>query len=214
MLTQADADKAGDTDTGYPHVNTITLKDGQLEGGCFGADGGTYSVDDNRITFQQHRIRTNSTVTFSRDDEGNLHLDARPADGPGRRVRHASTKPWTRIEGAGTSESASLRLNGTYRYVLTMKDARKEVPDAGDLDSYPHVETWTLRDGRYENPGGLAGSYSVDGNRITFEVPDFGYTLTFTLSIDDEGNLHLKPVPPMDRGDAFVWSYKAWTKID
>ena len=43
VLTQKDADKVGDLDTGYPHVNTITLKDGRLEGGCFGVDGGNYS---------------------------------------------------------------------------------------------------------------------------------------------------------------------------
>src|SRR5918996_3717206 len=40
VLTQEDADEVGDPETGYPHVNTITLKDGQLEGGCFGAAGG------------------------------------------------------------------------------------------------------------------------------------------------------------------------------
>jgi TRAP-type transport system periplasmic protein len=41
VLTQADADKVGDPETDYPHVNTITLKDGRLEGGCFGVDGGS-----------------------------------------------------------------------------------------------------------------------------------------------------------------------------
>jgi hypothetical protein len=31
--------------------------------------------------------------------------------------------------------------------------------------------------------------------------------------VDGKGNLHLTPVPPMDKGDAFQCSYKAWTKI-
>jgi hypothetical protein len=32
--------------------------------------------------------------------------------------------------------------------------------------------------------------------------------------MDDKGNLHLEPVPPIDAGDAFECFYKPWTKID
>ena len=212
VLTQADADKVGDTDTGYPKVNTITLKDGQLDGGCFGASGGTYWVDGDRITFDSVEYDPNVTVTFAVDGEGNLHLTPVPPIDPGTAFECFS-KPWTKIEGARATRSAPPSLNGTYRYVLTRADARREVPDAQDLDSYPHVETWTLKDGRYSNPSGLSGTYSVDGNRITFDVPDFGYALSFTFTVDEAGNLRLRPVPPMDRGDRFVWSYKVWKKI-
>ncbi len=104
-------------------------------------------------------------------------------------------------------------LNGIYRYEITLAEARSA--DMVDReDPYPHVNTWTLRDGRYSNPGGLAGTYTVEGDRITFDVPAFGYALTFTFSVDEVGNLHLTPVPPMDPGDAFVWSHDLWKKIE
>jgi hypothetical protein len=113
---------------------------------------------------------------------------------------------------AGNTGTAPADLNGTYRYVLTKEDARK----AGDpeLDAFPQVTTVKLQDGRVA--GGCFGqgaTYSVSGDRITFNSPESGYSTTFTFSADGEGNLHLTPVPPMDKGDAFQCSYKAWTKI-
>ena len=65
MITQADADKAGDTDTGYPTVTTITLKDGTMKGGCF--EKGSYSVVGKRVTFHSDAYNTDSTVTISRE---------------------------------------------------------------------------------------------------------------------------------------------------
>jgi hypothetical protein len=96
VLTQADADKVGDPDTGYPQITTITLKDGHLEGGCFGSGGGTYSVDDNRITFHSVEYGYDSTVTFSVDDQGNLHLTPVPPIDPGDAFQCFS-KVWTKI---------------------------------------------------------------------------------------------------------------------
>lgn len=112
--------------------------------------------------------------------------------------------------------NTSAELNGTYRYVLTKEDARK----AGDpeLNLYPHTNTWVLEDGHFEvtgDFGGFSGSYSVDGNRITFAAVDFDNTTTFTFTVDDEGNIDLDPVPPIDAGDAFeTGSHTVWTKID
>jgi TRAP-type transport system periplasmic protein len=103
-------------------------------------------------------------------------------------------------------------LNGTYRYVLTKEDARKG--GEAHLDEYPSVVTVTLKDGHMDNgPGEPGTTYTVNGDRITFDVPAWGYSLTFTFSVDAKGNLHLTPVPPMDRGDQFIWSTKVWTKI-
>jgi TRAP-type C4-dicarboxylate transport system substrate-binding protein len=96
VLTQEDADKAGDRDTGYPHVNTITLKDGRLEGGCYGVDGGTYAVRGDRITFHSIEFGDDSTVTFSRDAKGNLHLEPVAPFDPGGAFECYS-KPWTKI---------------------------------------------------------------------------------------------------------------------
>jgi len=97
LLTQEDADKAGDPDTGYPQVTTITLKDGHLEGGCFGAEGGTYTVDDDRITFDSAEYDPNVTVTFSVEDQGNLHLTPVPPIDPGIAFT-CFYKPWTKID--------------------------------------------------------------------------------------------------------------------
>jgi len=103
-------------------------------------------------------------------------------------------------------------LNGTYRYLLTKDDARK-VGDP-EVDQFPHVNTVKLRDGKVE--GGCFGqgaSYSVTGDQITFDTPEYGYTMTFTFSVDGKGNLHLTPAPSVDKGDAIECSYKPWTKI-
>jgi TRAP-type transport system periplasmic protein len=99
VLTQRDSDKAlpGDTDHDYPHVNTITLKDGRLEGGCFGVDGGTYSVDGERITFHSFEFDDDATVTFSRDEKGNLDLEPVPPIDPGSAFE-CFYKPWTKID--------------------------------------------------------------------------------------------------------------------
>ena len=96
VLTQKDADEAGDRDTGYPHVNTITLKDGRLEGGCYGVDGGTYSVQGDRITFHSIEYGEDSTVTFTRDAKGNLLLEPVPPLDPGAAFECYS-KPWRKI---------------------------------------------------------------------------------------------------------------------
>jgi TRAP-type C4-dicarboxylate transport system substrate-binding protein len=102
-------------------------------------------------------------------------------------------------------------LNGTYRYELTKEDAlRVGDPEA---DQFPDVETVTMRDGEVKGGCFEVARYSVTGNRITFNVPEFGYTLTFTFAVDDKGSLYLTPVQPMDPGDAFQCSYKPWTKI-
>jgi hypothetical protein len=103
-------------------------------------------------------------------------------------------------------------LNGTYRYVLTKEDARK----GGETnpDEYPTVTTVRLKNGQMEEgPGGPGTTYLVNDDQITFYVPAWGYSLTFTFSVDGMGDLHLTSVLPMDRGDQFVWSTKVWTKI-
>jgi TRAP-type transport system periplasmic protein len=112
---------------------------------------------------------------------------------------------------AGTG-AAPTGLNGTYRYLLTKEDART----AGDpeLDAFPQVTTVKLHDGKADGSCfGQGATYTVGGDRITFASPEFGYSATFTFSVDGKGNLHLTPVPPIDKGDAFQCSYKPWTRI-
>jgi len=112
----------------------------------------------------------------------------------------------------GTAKTPAY-LNGTYRWVLTQTDADK----VGDTDEgYPAVTTITLTDGRLEGGcfGDAGGTYSVDRDRITFHSIEYGTDSTVIFSRDDKGNLDLKPVPPIDPGDAFNCFYKPWTKID
>ncbi len=121
------------------------------------------------------------------------------------------TAPGQTAGGTGTTPAS---LNGTYRYVITLDEARK----AGMVDpeeAYPFIITVTLKDGRMEDGPGEAGTtYTVADDQVTFYVPAWGYSLTFTFSVDDDGDLHLTPVLPMDPGDQFVWATHPWTKID
>jgi TRAP-type C4-dicarboxylate transport system substrate-binding protein len=97
VLTQEDADEVGDPETNYPHINTITLEDGHLEGGCFGAGGGTYSVESDRITFYSVEYDGYTTVTFSVDGDGNLHLTPVLPMDPGTAFE-CYYKPWRKID--------------------------------------------------------------------------------------------------------------------
>lgn len=117
-------------------------------------------------------------------------------------------------QATGGSGPAGTDLNGTYRYVITKQDAEK----AGDNDPeavYPAITTVTLNDGHLEGGcfGAGGGTYSVDGNRITFFSVDAGYSSKVTFTRDQRGSLYLTPVPPMDPGDAFTCFSKPWIKI-
>jgi TRAP-type C4-dicarboxylate transport system substrate-binding protein len=120
-------------------------------------------------------------------------------------------------QATGGTGNPPARLNGTYRFVLTQADEDELL--GGYDPPYPRTNTWILKNGHFEvtvdTGGGSTGSYSVDGNRITFEHVGSDYTTTFTFTVDDEGNLSLDPVPPMDPGDAFEnGAHTVWTKID
>ena len=57
----------------------------------------------------------------------------------------------------------------------------------------------------------------MDGNRIIFAPTDLDidYTVTFTFTVDDEGNIDLDPLPSVAPGDAFAaGSHTVWKKID
>jgi TRAP-type transport system periplasmic protein len=114
---------------------------------------------------------------------------------------------------AGTG-NAPAYLNGTYRMVLTRADAEK-VGDP-EAEEFPVVETITLKDGELEGGcfGASGGTYWVEDDRITFDSVEYDPNVTVTFAVDDQGNLELTPVPPIDPGTAFQCFYKPWTKID
>jgi TRAP-type transport system periplasmic protein len=114
----------------------------------------------------------------------------------------------------GGTGTAPAYLNGTYRFEITLDEARK----AGQVDpedTYPIVDTMVLEDGELE--GGCFGSagatYSVEDDRITFYSIEFDATTTVTFTRDENGNLHLTPVPPIDPGAAWQCYSQVWTKI-
>ena len=119
-------------------------------------------------------------------------------------------------QATGVARPASL-LNGTYRYVLTLADARKGYPGGGPHpgDVFPVVSTAVLRDGTwaFSGPDHDNGTYSIHGDRLRFVWPRAASTLVFRFTRDANGTIHLTPVLPMDEGDQFVWAYKPWKRI-
>jgi TRAP-type transport system periplasmic protein len=115
-------------------------------------------------------------------------------------------------QAGGATGTALAYLNGTYRYVLTKEAAQKAGEQ--DLSRYPHTNTWILKDGQFEATGGNIGSYSVEGNRITFAALGSHATSTYTFTVDDEGNINFDPVPGTDPGSSFEHgAHTIWTKI-
>jgi hypothetical protein len=109
--------------------------------------------------------------------------------------------------------AAPAYLNGVYRWTIT----REEAAAAGSPNDpdYPATTTMWLKDGQYRASGDGTnyGTYWVSGNRITFHAEVYDSTNTFAFTRDSNGDLHLEPVLPMDRGDAVLMSAVPWTKI-
>jgi len=111
-------------------------------------------------------------------------------------------------QGRGVSPST---LNGTYRWRLTKAGAiAAEDPNDPDIGM---VMTMTLRDGEWLLGGGATGTYTIVGNRIAFDWPQVATTLTFTFKRHANGDLDVKPVLPMDRGDRFQWAAGPWRRV-
>jgi TRAP-type C4-dicarboxylate transport system substrate-binding protein len=106
---------------------------------------------------------------------------------------------------------SSSTLNGTYRWRLT-KAAAVAVGHPNDPD-IGKVMTRTLRDGKWAGGHGPTGTYEIVGNRIVFDWPQLASTLTFTYTRHANGDLDVKPVLPMDRGDQFNWASAPWRRV-
>ncbi|HEX6700810.1 MAG TPA: TRAP transporter substrate-binding protein DctP [Gaiellaceae bacterium] len=105
-------------------------------------------------------------------------------------------------------------LNGTYHLLLTAAAARAFGPPADtQASSYPIVITTVLRDGKWmanaDQPPDI-GTYSITGNAFALRLGD---VMRFTFVRDPGGTLHLRPIPPMDRGDQFVWAGAPWLRV-
>jgi hypothetical protein len=102
-------------------------------------------------------------------------------------------------------------LNGTYRWRLTKAGAiAAEDPNDPDIGKVMMI---TLRDGKWQLGGGATGTYKTVGNRVVFDWPQIPSTLTFTFERHANGDLDIKPVLPMDRGDRFQWASGPWRHV-
>jgi Bacterial extracellular solute-binding protein, family 7 len=97
-------------------------------------------------------------------------------------------------------DTATAALNGTYRWTITNEVFTVSLDDG----------TWTWPDECDTDDC----TFVVDGDRIVFDWPRNGAVLEFTFTKDADGTLHLQPAVPMNSGDVFVWSTKAWEKIN
>ena len=128
-------------------------------------------------------------------------------------VRRACKRPTSPATVTGRSARPSV-LNGTYRWELTAADARANGQNP-EPSGTPMIGTAVLRNGTWQFSGSSndRGTYAIRGDRIRFDWPNTGSVLVFAYTRDGNGTLHLKPVLPMDPGDQFVSSYKAWRRI-
>jgi TRAP-type transport system periplasmic protein len=124
---------------------------------------------------------------------------------------------------AAAQQQAAGDLNGTYRWTITKQDvvaSKTEDKSPEHLATFPWMFTMTLDDGKWTLSHREAGqpytdgadTYTLKGNQLAFTWD--GNVLTFTVSVDGKGNLHLRPVQPMDAGNQFVWATHPWTKIN
>jgi TRAP-type C4-dicarboxylate transport system substrate-binding protein len=111
-------------------------------------------------------------------------------------------------------------VNGTYRWVLTARDAHAWDPTGPHPgDTFPMIGAAVLRDGTWRFPHSSPtadddrGTYTIRANRIRFVWRRVNSVLNFAFTRSHDGTLHLKPILPMDFGDQFVWAYRPWRRI-
>lgn len=200
----------------FPWVFTMKMQDGtwnlsHKEHGELwtDAENETFALGGDRISFAWHSSLL--TFRFSTDEAGNLHLEPVEPMNAGDQFVWA-THDWTKIAGPRPPVSTS-DLAGTYRYVITKQDAIEDGLPGQDLSQYPLVATVILDPDGTWHRGEDTGSYTVSADRVAFDWPRVGYMLTFTFIADDEGDLDMTPVLPMDAGDQFIWATTEWIKI-
>jgi TRAP-type transport system periplasmic protein len=115
-------------------------------------------------------------------------------------------------------ERSPSTVNGTYHWRVTSEGALAAAqaiggrPTSEDIGA---VGKMTLRDGKWRmgetDPEEYSGTYEIIGSRLVFDWG--GTTLTFSFTRDPDERLQLKPIPPMDPGDATVWAGGQWRRV-
>lgn len=119
------------------------------------------------------------------------------------------------VSGRERSPSA---VNGTYHWQVTEEGGRAAAAAVGgtiDKEDLSALGKMTLRDGRWlmgdEDPEHYSGTYRIVGNKLVFLWGDA--TLAFEFTRDGDGTIQLKPLRPMDGGDAVVWAGGPWRRV-
>lgn len=131
---------------------------------------------------------------------------------PGLPVPTGCTGPALRLR--SLPESAGTLFSGSYRWTITRANARAKGDET--MSDYPLTTNMVLgRDGTWRLDTGNVetGTYTATPQLLRFVWPRIGATLVFRVRADRDGTLHLTAVPPMDRGDKFVWSVQPWRRI-
>lgn len=129
----------------------------------------------------------------------------------------AGCEPHKVVASGGSAQRPSI-LNGTYHWRITRDGARAAVRIVGGSLNDEDIGTigkMTLRDGKWlmgdVDPEEYSGTYAIQGRSLIF---DWGGTKnTFRFTRDPDGTLRLRPVPPMDPGDAVVMTGGPWRRV-
>jgi TRAP-type C4-dicarboxylate transport system substrate-binding protein len=121
----------------------------------------------------------------------------------------------TTVSGSERSPSA---VNGTYHWRVTEAGAQtaaeaiERTPLEQDVGT---VGKMTLRDGGWlmgdEDPEQYSGTYKIVRDKLVFDWGES--TLAFEFARDGDGTIHLKPLRPMNVGDAVVWAGGPWRRV-
>jgi TRAP-type C4-dicarboxylate transport system substrate-binding protein len=118
----------------------------------------------------------------------------------------------------GGRELPASRLNGTYHWRVTSAGARDAARLTGgsvDARAVGTIGKMTLRDGEWvmgdTDPEDYSGTYEIKGHHLVFDWS--GSILAFRVDRLADGALDLTPIPPMDPGDAAVWSGGDWRRV-
>jgi TRAP-type C4-dicarboxylate transport system substrate-binding protein len=120
--------------------------------------------------------------------------------------------------GATGRERSPSAVNGTYHWRVTEERARAAARAVGgtlDEQDVGALGQMTLRDGKWlmghTDPEHYSGTYAIAGDRLVFEWGES--TLTFEFTRDGDGTIELTPLPPMDGGDAVIWTGGPWQRV-
>lgn len=153
-----------------------------------------------------------------------VELKQQTYSGLGLPIPKACSGPAPIREGVNADPEATSALNGTYRYTLTVDDARTWPAEHGlppetdeAMKAYPNTNTLTLEDGTWtssessfpDQPG--HGTYAVSGNMLTWYWSEGGQA-SFTFTVDADGTLRFTEVPGNPE-PGFIFVAEPWTKI-